>query len=713
MKKAAFLLLTAFAVASCNDDCDHGFDRDASISDVLVGSWYEETLNEEDSYSASGTFYGKYCNTLVQGEGRGRYFLDSENNRLTWSYESNGISRTEDWKLTNVTDLHFTMSSDLAILTYGKIVETHTMESGETKQIGFSKERVLGYESKNINIAKVSSDGLITTTGEKGTAYIKLKLNNSNVWVKVIVGDNTPDLWVDYSALLGQNYSTMKDTLGRHTKSEDFGVYTSYSYVTNTHNIIDYINVYVDNSSHIINQLDLHLKNGITQEEILSYMNSKYYRLAGQYGNQYHYSSSPEIEDSRVAFAYDTANKAIIMLSGEDYMDKMGLSFWPNLTSTFGMTQSDVQKKMEERYYTYYDSFDSYSFNGSDAYLIGDNKNSIAVEFAYNPDNVVAEYWIYLSETPDQAEVLHYLKTKYVEATDEYVASYGFIFYNEEKTYKIVYKAYQNAVVFTDLTKKPIDLVILRDYWKGLGMNRNEIIEKWGLPYQEDNEGHMRYDAVTDYVAVVNYIRNLATGKVNLINVFLRDEVAPETIKAYLNKLYTFEEEVSSDNGPLLRWLNSESADKADMRISYYPDYGVVVYKSLIEEPAPVPSLIPDYTELINITASQVKTVMGNPEREIAGSYVYSLTGHEYVKRIMIRFNDNPITDNSVSTAISVTLNENHNKEKLLEFLNGTYSVATEYNNSTSYGFKTKDGKVVMQYTPSSNTITYMKSYGF
>ena len=246
-------------------------------------------------------------------------------------------------------------------------------------------------------------------------------------------------------------------------------------------------------------------------------------------------------------------------------------------------------------------------------------------------------------------------------------------------------------------------------------MNRNEIIEKWGLPYQEDNEGHMRYDAVTDYVAVVNYIRNLATGKVNLINVFLRDEVAPETIKAYLNKLYTFEEEVSSDNGPLLRWLNSESADKADMRISYYPDYGVVVYKSLVEEePAPTPApLIPDYTELINITASQVKTVMGNPEREIAGSYVYSLTGHEYVKRIMIRFNDNPITDNSVSTAISVTLNENHNKEKLLEFLNGTYSVATEYNNSTSYGFKTKDGKVVMQYTPSSNTITYMKSYGF
>ena len=166
MKKILFLLITAFAVASCNDDCDHGYATGENISMILVGSWYEETLNEENTYSASGSFYGKYCNTLVQGEGNGRYFIDSENNRLTWSYTSDGFSRTEDWKLTNVSEYGFTMSSEIAKLTYGKIVESYQMEAGKTKQISFDKETVLGYESKNSNIASVTSDGLITATGE-------------------------------------------------------------------------------------------------------------------------------------------------------------------------------------------------------------------------------------------------------------------------------------------------------------------------------------------------------------------------------------------------------------------------------------------------------------------------------------------------------------------------------------------------------------------
>lgn len=713
MKKVLFLLLTAFAVSSCNDDCNHGFDRDVSISGILVGSWYEETLNEEDSYSASGTFYGKYCNTIVQGDGRGTYFIDSEKNRLTCSYESNGLPRVEDWELTNVSDLQFTMSSDIAILTYGKIVESYNMEPGETKQITFNKESVLGYESKNPNIATVSSGGLVTTTGEKGTTYIKLKLNNTNVWVKVIVGDNMNDLWADYSNLLGQNYSVLKDTLGKQSASKEFDDYTSYTYKTSTHNILDYINVLVEKSSHTINQIDLHLNSSVTHEEVLAYMNSRYYRLDGRYANQYHYSCSSSLENSRAAFVYDTANKTVIMLSGDDYKDEMGLSFWPNLTSTFGMIHDDVKKEMQKRSYTFMQSTDSYSFNGSDAYFVTDNDNSYAVEFAYNPDNVVAEYWMYLSSTVDQAEILHYLRTKYVEATDEYVESYGFILYNKEKTLKVVYKAYDNVVIFKDLTKKPVELVLLRDYWKGLGMTRSEVVAKWGTPYQED-ESRLVYAVVTDYVATINFIRDANTGKVNLINVFLRNEVKSETIKAYFNKLYTFEEQVASDNGPLLRWLNAKSLNEADMRISYYPDYGVVVYRLLIEEEPIVESkLLPDYSVMINKKASEVKSMLGNPDRELAGSYIYSTVGNENVKRLDIKFEDFDIADNSLSTSVTVNLYENHDQTKVKEFLNGEYSSAAAYTTATAYGYKSKDGNVLIQYTPSANRIMYMKSSGF
>lgn len=715
MKKILFLLITAFAVASCNDDCDHGFSTGENISKILVGTWYEETLNEENTYSASGSFYGKYCNTLVQGEGNGRYFIDSENNRLTWSYTSNGSTRTEDWKLTNVSEYGFTMSSDIAILTYGKIVESYQMEAGETKQILFDKETVLGYESKNSNIATVTSGGLITTTGEKGTAYIKIKLSNRNVWAKVIVGDDTPDLWIDYSFLLGKDFAAMKDTLGVQSQSQDFGEYSSYSYITSTHNILKYINVFVDNNTHTITQLDMYLNEGVTQEEIMAYMNSHYYRIAGNYVNQYHYSTASTLEDSRAVFAYDTAYKTLLVMSAEDYL-------LPNFKSIFGMGKDELKASMLSKGNSFYQSFDSYSQNGSDSYIIRGYDNVYAAEFIFNPDNVVSEYWLYLNATDKDmdtlAELLRCLKNNYTEAKDEYVEGYGMIFYNKDKTIKVTYDLSKFAIVFTDLTKKAVSRVILGKYWEGLGKTTSELVRMFGEPYliRNNDQGNLQYfyAVITDYIASVTFNFN-KKGEVNLINIFLRDEVKAEVVKDYLNSLYSLYEEVSTEQGPLTRWINAKKEEDADMKIGFYSDYGVVVYKPAVEETQDVPAegVIPDYSLFVNVTASQVKAALGNPDREMAGYYVYTPAGHEYVKRVMIKFDDSPITDNSVSSTVSVTLNEKHNQDKLLEFLNSIYTAAPELSNASSYGFKTNDKKVILQYTPSSNSIVFIKSYGF
>lgn len=715
MKKILFLMLAAFAVVSCNDDCDHGFNGGGMDSNLLVGSWYEETQNEEDTYSASSAFYSKYCNRLLQGEGQGTYRLDTERNRLTWSYHVNGMGMTSDWKLRDVSKYQFVQYSDVAILTYGKIVDSYTMKGGDTKTISFNELSVQGYESTNEHIATVSSDGIVTATGEKGTAYIKIKCLEANVYVKVIVGDNYPDLWIDYSGLLGNDYTAMKDLLGDPDSSREFDSYSQYAYVTDLHNILKGLRVSINSGTHKIEQIDLIVREGVPQEEVLAYMNAHYYRLEGKYANQYHYSSSSQIELSRAAYAYDTEKNAVLILSGEDYMDKMGLSFWPNLTSLFGLSKTEVGSEMRNRGYTFLQSFDSYSFNGSDAYAITGSDYSTAVELVFNPDNVASEYWMYLSPSVDQAEILNYLRRKYNEDTEEYIASYGFIFYNEQKSLKLVFKAYDNVVVFTDLTKTPVDQVLLRNYWKGLGMTRNEIITEWGAPYMEDNNGKMTYSVVTDNVAFVNFIRDTKSGKVNLINLFLRDEVNPETIKAYLNRLYIFKEETTSDEGPLLRWLNAKSEDDADMRISYYPNEGVVVYKSLIEEKT-VPTasdIIPDYSTLISKTAAQVKTSLGKPEREMAGAYVYTPSDNEIVKRFFVRFAENSITETSLTTTVSLNLQENHDKNKVLAYLNGTYTSASEYTTSTSYGYRTMDRSVLIQYSPSSNTIIYTKSSGF
>lgn len=720
MKKILFLMLTAFALASCNDDCDHGVSGGSINSDILVGSWYEETQNEEDTYSASSAFYGKYCNRLVQGEGQGTYLLDSERNRLTWSYQVNGMKMTSDWKLRDVSKYQFVQYSDVAVLTYGKIVDTYNMNGGDTKTISFNELSIQGYESTNEHIATVSSDGLVTATGEKGTAYIKVTCSEATVYVKVIVGDNYPDLWIDYSGLLGKDYAAMKDMLGDPTRSNENDGYSLFVYVTELHNILQGLRVSINSDTHQIDQIDLIIREGVPQEEILTYMNTHYYRLSGNYGTQYHYSTSSVLVESRAVYAYDTEKNAVLILAGEDYMDKMGLSLWPNLTSTFGMSKTEVGDKMRNRGYVYLQSFDSYSFNGSEGYMITGSDYSTAVEFAFNPDNVVSEYWMYLSPSVDQAEVLKYLRNKYIEATEEYVETYGFIFYNEQKTLKLVFKVYQNAVVFTDLTKTPVDLVILRDYWKGIGMTKSKLISTFGEPYLErDNDKGNRqcfYAVVNDYISSVTFNFN-KNGVVNLINIFLRDEVNADVVKAYLNRLYVFQEEEASDNGPKLKWINAANEEEADMRISFYSDYGVVAYAPVKEEgPTHMPiddTILPDYSILISQTASQVKSLMGAPERELAGSYVYSPSGHEFVKRLYVRFNENTITDNTLVSTVSVNLQDNHNQDKLLDYLNGVYSAASEYTSSTSYGYRSSDGSVLIVYTPSSNTITYMKSYGF
>lgn len=717
MKKLVFLLLAAFAVASCNDDCDHGFDGGGMDSNLLVGSWYEETQNEENTYSASSAFYGKYCNKLVQGEGQGTYRLDTERNRLTWSYHVNGMGMTSDWKLRDISKYQFVQYSDVAILTYGKIVDTYNMNDGDTKTISFNELNVQGYESTNEHIATVSSDGLVTATGEKGTAYIKVKCLEANVYVKVIVGDNYPDLWIDYSGLLGNDYAAMKNLLGDPDSSSENGGYSLYVYVTELHNILRGLRVSINSDTHKIDQIDMIIREGVPQEELLAYMNAHYYRLGGNYGTQYHYSSSSLVEDSRACYAYDKSKKTIMIITGEDYMDQMGLSFFPNLNSVFGMSKEELKSKMAYRGYSFIQSFDSYSFNGSDSYIITNSNIVTAAEFVFNPDNVVSQYWLYLLAEVDQAEVLKYLREHYTEATDEYVASYGFIFYNETKTLKVVFKPYNNAVIFTDLTQKDVSRVILGNYWKGLGMTKNELKGLFGEPYLERNNDQNNlqffYAVVSDYIASVTFNFSNNNEVVNLINVFLRDEVKSDEIMDYLNKLYTFYETSSDANGVLHRWINAETLDNADIRISYYPEYGVIVYAPAKQNESTIDSggnassfSIPDYSDMFGKNKNQVQEMIkskGGTAASVGYQVWYRDPKEENIKQIKFEFEED------ICNIIIYELDETKiTEESVVKYLTSNYSLTSEWKGQR-YTFTDNTNHLVIYYEVPLNRITMNK----
>lgn len=587
MKKLVFLLLTAFAVASCNDDCDHGFDGGGINSDILVGSWYEDTQNEEDTYSPSSAFYGKYCNKLVQGEGQGTYRLDSERNRLTWSYHVNGMGMTSDWKVRDITKYQFVQYSDVAVLTYGKIVETYNMNGGATQQINFTELNVQGYESTNENIATVSSSGLIKATGEKGTVYIKVKCLEATVYVKVIVGEDYPDLWIDYSSLLGEDYAGMKNMLGDPDKAnENNNGYSLYVYVTELHNILGGLRISINSDTHKIDQVDMIIKEGVPQEELLAYMNAHYFRLPGNYGTQYHYSTSSDLEKSRAVYALETSttsddgSRTILIMKEDLYEELMNTDPVPRFSKFFGLNKEQVNTVVDDRGWKYYDKFDNYSHNGSVAYTFAGYDYTNTIELVYNTDNVVSQCVVYMtSNTPDRL-LLKYLNENYIEAENENT-KLKHVYYNSEKTIKVEFEILTKALYFTDLTQKTFDRVILGTYWKGMGLSKQQVIDMFGEPYSSGSgtdADNMTYIIFNDYIQYIYFYLDKTSGKVIQINMQLQDATNDNEIIAYLNKWYYFLESEDTAQGPRMRWLNAEKPENATLRATYYPDYNMMVY---------------------------------------------------------------------------------------------------------------------------------------
>ena len=587
MKKILFLMLATFAIASCNDDCDHGFDGGGINSDILVGSWYEETQNEEDTYSASSAFYSKYCNRLVQGEGQGTYRLDTEKNRLTWSYHVNGMGMTSDWTLRDVSKYQFVQYSDVAILTYGKIVDTFNMNGGDIKTISFNELSVQGYESTNEHIATVSSDGLVTATGEKGTAYIKVKCLEADVYVKVVVGENYPDLWIDYSGLLGNEYAAMKNLLGDPDSSNENRGYSQYVYVTELHNILRGLRISINSDTHKIDQIDMIIKDGVPQEELLAYMNAHYYRLAGNYGTQYHFSTSSELEKSRAVYALETDTDktgvggcTILMMEEDLYEELMNKDIVPKFIKFFGLDEEHVKASVEARGWKYYDEYDSYSHNKSVAYTFTGYDYTNTIEFVYNSDNLVSQCVVYMSSnTPDRL-LLKYLEDNYTEAENEKTLL-KHVYYNSAKTIKAEFDILTKILYFTDLRQKLFDRVILGTYWKGMGKSNQEVTDLFGEPSSSGSgtdADNMNYIIYNDYIQYVTFNLSKTTGKVIQINMQLQDATDDDEVIAYLNKWYHFLESTDTAQGPRMRWLNAEKPENATLRATYYPEYNMMVY---------------------------------------------------------------------------------------------------------------------------------------
>lgn len=441
--------MTAFAVMSCNDDCDHmsnsGTDGPGGGASVTftyeylsagTGSWYEEAENEEFRPSANGKFYDKYCNIERAGETEGTYEISGGGTRLTETYKFMGQTQFIDWKVSNVKEQSFVLSSDEnGVHTYEKVVETYTLTVGQTQQINFATEyptySVKSYSSNNDYIASVSPDGVITANGEKGTTYIKVTHDQGNVWVKVVVGDDYADLWYDYTRLLGYSYTQMRTLLGEPgMASDEYG----YFYITPLYDVLSSFSVYINERTQTVEQIQMYLREGVPSTQIISYMDARYYTLE-ESGDWKIYCTSPTTKESRAVLQYTKSSNIVIIVPVEDYED-----YWKDFTPLFGLGTNDIKKEMTNNSYKYVMTDNSYALDGSDYYLTPNNDYAEMVGFVFNKDKKMCEYWIYLTIQSANNIAYEFLHNKYVYSENETNPTIGeYVFYNPDKSIRITF----------------------------------------------------------------------------------------------------------------------------------------------------------------------------------------------------------------------------------------------------------------------------------
>lgn len=333
MKKYLFLIATAITLGftSCSEEeCDHI--PGGVVKESIVGSWYEEAENEEMRFGENGTFYDKYCNVTRSSETEGHWEYDSKNNKLTYTYSFMGQSQFADWTVKDLKELSFTISSTtVADHKLEKIVETYQLEVGESTTILFSEAypsyMVQSYKSKNERLASVTSDGVITAEGEKGTTYIKVSTDKGNVWVKVVVGDDCLDLWYDYVSVIGTNYNEMRNMLSRLGEPYNQGQDYAFGFLHTMHDVVDIVKVYLNPSTRLTSEIQIVLKEGMADAEILSYMDSRYYKFAENNNNIY-YSTLEDMKSSKAIVVYNRAEKTVYIFETESFLNSTEEGLW-------------------------------------------------------------------------------------------------------------------------------------------------------------------------------------------------------------------------------------------------------------------------------------------------------------------------------------------------------------------------------------------------
>lgn len=578
MKKYLFFALLSMILASCSDDDDKIID--IVDMDKLTGEWVydnpDEKLWEIMSFTGSGVFY--YSNDwdtwqIANDRVDGRYTVNGNSANLQYKLE--GMAMNVDMEFKRLGDYDFVaLFKDTGkTFTYSRLLKKINLKAaGETVTPDYSSmvsDEITAFASHDREVAEVDrTTGEITAKGA-GRTYINLITSKGTAVVEVMVY-NSDDPFGDYTWAMGKTLREIQAHLGygkqSDAKEEHTGVqYTSKNLAVRTET---YFTGTTDDDH--IWTVNLVLSNYLTDSAIKTILESKYTKFTTTKDGSIGYIAS----DNKTFVMYNPTDRTITIFQDVE---------WPVLNNYFGKTAQEVRERMENNGHTFVDSYDTYSVNGSDGYLLTSGGTKIwAVEVVFNEENVVSTYIEYLQSTVTESAIKAYFADLgLVEATNETPKGGGFTYYNTSRTLKVEYMVKLKGLQFTDMTR-PIFVTpvvpLWDDYTKDIGKTLKAIKSSRSDTPMLAEGSELWYLLDHEYVRWLIYTANEVTGKVNFITLMLNAGETNEIV-AFLGSQYTVFEKGTYADGSQYAWINGPTIDEATVGIIYTPANSTVSYQ--------------------------------------------------------------------------------------------------------------------------------------
>lgn len=541
MRKYLFLVAaaTVLGFSSCSEeDCNHAGEGNSTIGySEIAGSWYDPIENEEVKYTENGTFHDKYANNYRASHTEGRYEINA--NKLTYTYKLMGQNQFSDFTLTDY-------KPDYSISLYSeKIGKTVLYRISNVVNLDLGAEAELpcsGLESTDSRI--VSIDGTTAkSNGMKGTVYLK---NAQGTYVKVMVGNDIDDLWMDYTKAIGLTVAGMKDLLGTPDELTEKDAF--YTGVNTTHDMIKYVGFSIENG--VVTGLGLFFKDGISEEEITTYLKDKYF-----YNTEMGmFTSHKSLTASIFVAQYKEDTNTLIF-------QKRPVNI-PDYTVLFAKSRADIddifagQQPLAEA-------------NDSVRYAIPEDSDwdlDYASFYFRGKGRLMNSFAVHCKEGVSPEDVTKYLNSRY-----EFIQEIDLngrkadLYQNSSYTYSIFHYRDDNRIEYYDLTQQEMTSSLFQQYLPALGMTKTDFESKYPGGYAYKNV--IFFDMDNQYAKQLYFVvsDNSIISKYFFV---LNDDVDMKALKEELSSEFHFLN--TNPDKAQTTWINTENRADATIGVQLY-----------------------------------------------------------------------------------------------------------------------------------------------